>query len=87
VRFGGGYYRPDYAGLNDKGDVARLAAYLEAIDPATWKPRDLTRLADCHDDEERAEELAYVRDWWPDVVGLYHKARDRDLVVACEIVE
>jgi hypothetical protein len=87
VTFGGGYYRPDHAGLNDKGDVARLAAYLEAIDPATWQPRDLARLADCHNDEECAEELAYVRDWWPDLVELYQKARDQDMVVVCETVE
>jgi hypothetical protein len=84
--FGGGYYRPDHAGLNDRDDVSRLAAYLESIDPNSWTPRDLEALADCADDELRAEELAYVRDWWPSVVELYQNAKHHDLVVVCERV-
>ncbi len=84
LQFGGGFYRPDAAGLNDLDDVRRLAEYLSDIDPTTWKPEALAPLSDCPDDEQRAEELAYVRDWWPSLVELYQKARDRQWVVVCE---
>jgi hypothetical protein len=84
--FGSGYYRPDHAGLNDRDDVCRLAGYLQAVDPSTWAPRHLEALADCTDDDQRAEELAYVRDWWPSLVELYQNAKDHNLVVVCERV-
>jgi hypothetical protein len=84
LRFGAGYYRPDHAGLNHQGDVLRLASYLEAVDPAVWQTKDLAPLADCVGDEERAEELAFVRDWWPGLVELYQTARAQSLVVVCE---
>jgi hypothetical protein len=86
LRFGGGFYRPDHVGLNDHDDVTRLAAYLEAIDCAAWSPGQLKGLPDLLDDTERAEELAYVRDWWPSLVELYQNARGRQLVVVCEEV-
>jgi hypothetical protein len=85
--FGGGYYRPDHAGINDQDDVARLAAYLERIDPSAWQAHHLERLADFHEKEEREEELAYVRDWWPELVKLYQDARERDCVIVCEAAE
>jgi hypothetical protein len=84
--FGGGYYRPDHAGLNDIEDVRRLAVYLQAIDPAGWTAAALTPLAECTDDAERAEELAYARDWWPSLVELYQGAKERGQVVVCETV-
>jgi hypothetical protein len=84
LRFGSGYYRPDHAGLNDREDVDRLAEYLETIDPNAWAPRDLEALADCQGDDERAEELAFIRDWWPSLVELYQDARNHDWVVVCE---
>jgi hypothetical protein len=82
LRFGG-YYRPEHAGYNDGADVLRLCAYLEAQDPARWRAADLTHLASA---EERAEELADVRDWWPALVALYQRAAQDDLVIACEEV-
>ena len=84
--FGGGYYRPDHAGFNDADDVSRLAAYLAGVDPTRWAPRDLEGLADCTDNDQRAEELAYVRDWWPSLVELYQQAQDGNLIVVCERV-
>jgi hypothetical protein len=84
VAFAGGYYRPDHAGLNDRGDVARLAEYLESVDTAIWSPRDLTPLAEYTSADECAEELAYVRDWWPSLVELYQRARANGDVLVCE---
>jgi hypothetical protein len=84
LRFGTGFYRPDHVGLNDSADVHRLAAYLESVNPVVWDAQGLAILPECSSDEERAEELAYVRDWWPSLVELYQNARDRDWVVVCE---
>jgi hypothetical protein len=84
--FGGGYYRPVYAGYNDAADVARLAAYLATVDPQRWTPAGLTALPDLADDEERAEELEYIRDWFPALHDLYQQARADDQVVVCEIL-
>jgi hypothetical protein len=84
LKFGSGYHRPEHAGLNDEDDIERLTTYLEKIDPAAWKPRDLEPLASFPDDEQRAEELADVRDWFPSLVELYQSARARDQVVVCE---
>jgi hypothetical protein len=73
LTFGGGYYRPEHAGINKVDDVRRLAEYLAGIDPKQWHGPD-------------AEELADLRDWWPDLVGLYQSARDSNRIIVCEIV-
>ncbi len=80
----GGYYRPEHAGYNDRADVARLLAYLQAQDPAQWQAEQLTPLPELATAEERAEELAHARDWWPALVELYERAAREDLVVVCE---
>ena len=80
LRFGGGYYRPDNAGLNDREDVRRLAGYLEGIDSRLWSLDQIVNVPA----EERAEELAYVRDWWPALVEMYQRARANDWVIVCE---
>jgi hypothetical protein len=84
LQFGNGYHRPDRAGLNDANDIERLAHYLENVDPALWSPSALEPLGSFSDDEQRAEELAYVRDWFPCLVELYQSARARDRVIVCE---
>lgn len=86
VRFGGGFYRPDHAGLNDQADVSRLAECLAAIDTSLWTTNQLKPIADLANEDDRAEELAYVRDWWPSLVGLYQDARDQGRIVVCEQV-
>src|SRR5262249_50982793 len=63
--FGGGYYRPEHAGWNDLGNVARLVDYLVAVDPDRWAVQDLLFLREMKDDEERADELAFAREWFP----------------------
>jgi hypothetical protein len=84
--FGGGYYRPEQAGYNGPEDVARLADYLASVEPATWKPADLVPLVDLVNDEDRAEELEYARDWFPALREFYQKAHAGDQVVVCEML-
>jgi hypothetical protein len=82
--FGGGYYRPDHAGYNDTPDVERLADYLDSLDPQTWAATDLVPLEGIDSAEDRAEELEFVRDWFPALRDLYRRARDRRQVAICE---
>jgi hypothetical protein len=83
---GGRYYRPEQVGYNNAGDVARLADYLASVDPRQWTPAALAPLAELASEEERAEELAYVRDWFPALCELYQQARQRAEMVVCEIL-
>jgi hypothetical protein len=84
--FGGAYYRPDHAGYNGTLDVERLAEYLDALDPQTWTVSGLTPLEGVASEEDRAEELEFVRDWFPALRDLYRRARDRRQIVVCEIL-
>jgi hypothetical protein len=84
LRFGGAYYRPEHAGWNDTDDVARLLGHLEMIDPATWTADMLQPMAEFPTADERAEELAFVRDWWAPLVDVYRAALARQCVVVCE---
>lgn len=82
--FGGRPYRPDRAGFNDSADIARLAAALAALDPAAWSADALRGLPGLDADEERADELAFVREWFPALRDLYGQARAAGRVVVCE---
>jgi hypothetical protein len=84
---GGGYYRPDQAGWNDVADVTRIAHYLESIDARAWTKADLENLPELTDDEERAEELEYARDWFPELAGMYHRAREEKQLIVCETMQ
>jgi hypothetical protein len=86
LRFGTRLYRPERVGLNDAADVDRLAAYLDTVDPNRWTVADLVRLPDLANNEERAEELAFVRDWFPALQELYRRAAASGLVVVCEVL-
>jgi hypothetical protein len=84
VTFGPAIYRPDQAGYNDPDDVARLAAYLAAVHPQQWTVDDLRALRDLADDEERADELAFVREWFPALVELYQRTRVEQRILIIE---
>jgi hypothetical protein len=86
LAFGGGFYRPDAAGWSDIDDVARLAAYLTTIDPDRWTAADLDGLRDFADEEERADELAFVREVFPPLRDLYRGAREAGQVIVCELL-
>jgi hypothetical protein len=81
--FGGGFYRPDQAGWNDVDDVQRLAAYLSTVDTSAWRPEDLASLTEVTTDE-RTEELADAREWFPAFAALYRQAADERRIVVCE---
>ena len=82
--FAGGFYRPDFAGFNDVVDVVRLTEYLEKIDSDQWRPDDLAALPQFADEEDRAEEIDFVRENWPSLVAVYQKSRASECIVVCE---
>jgi hypothetical protein len=84
VAFGGAFYRPEHAGYNDEDDIRRLLAYLETVDPGSWREEMLRPMLELPTAEDREEELAFVRDWWPSLFALYIEANRRQCIVACE---
>jgi hypothetical protein len=86
LTFGGRLYRPEQAGWNDADDVARLASYLDGIDPQTWSTADLAGLPGLEDEEERQEELELVREWFPELQTLYRQARQERHIIVCEVI-
>jgi hypothetical protein len=84
--FGSGFYRPEQAGYNDVDDAVRLADYLQSVDPGRWTLAGLSDLRDVADEEERAEELEFARDWFPSLRDLYVRARQRSQIVVCEVL-
>src|SRR5262249_35683574 len=83
LTFGLAVYRPDHAGWNDADDVQRLAAYLSCVDVQRWTANDLAGLESLADDEDRAEELEYAREWFPDLVDLYRRTAKQGNIVIC----
>ncbi len=83
LAFGHVIYRPDQAGLNLPADIARLAGFLEGIDPSQWRESDLEGLADC-DPDDLADELAYAQDWFPELQGLFRRLREHGQVLVHE---
>jgi hypothetical protein len=86
LAFGTAIYQPERTGYNDDADVARLADYLDAIDPAPWSAAELTRLPELANDEDRAEELELAREWFPLLCGLYRRACKQNQVIVCDIL-
>jgi hypothetical protein len=82
--FGTRCYRPEQAGYNDVGDVARLAGYLAAQRPERWTVADLAELGEVGDDEELQEELEFAREWFPALCELYQRAQARRQLIVCE---
>jgi hypothetical protein len=82
---GGCYFRPEHSGWNDRKDVARLTDYLESINPHLWTVADLAALGEM-DEEERAEELDLVKDWFPALCDLYRRANEHQQVIVCETI-
>jgi len=52
-----------------------VASYLGAQQPERWTVSDLKRLRGVSDDAERADELAFAREWFPALRELYRHAR------------
>ncbi len=73
LTFGAAVYRPEHAGYNAAADVARLAGYLAAVRPGAWSVDDLAPLRDVPP-EDHADELAFAREWFPALAGMYGRA-------------
>jgi hypothetical protein len=86
LRIGSRIYRPEQVGFNDSADVARLACYLAAVDPDSWTVADLAALRELPDEEDRADELEFAREWFPALRELYQQAAARGQVIVCEIL-
>ena len=86
LTFGAAVFRPEHAGYNNVADVSRLADYLAAVRPEVWTPADLIGLRGADDEAEREEELAFARDWFPALVDLFHRARERGAVLIHESI-
>ncbi|HTU18349.1 MAG TPA: hypothetical protein VMG10_09850 [Gemmataceae bacterium] len=84
VTFGSTVYRPDQAGYNNPDDVALLATYLADVEPERWTVDDLRPLRDVEDYDEQADELAFVREWFPALVELYQRSRTENRVLVIE---
>jgi hypothetical protein len=85
LTFGSGCYHPESAGYNEVADVERLSRYLEEIQPAAWRAGDLTGLG-LASDQEREEELAFLRDWFPSLQALYCRSAAEKSIVICETI-
>jgi hypothetical protein len=86
LTFGTTVYRPDRAGYNGVGDVVRLAGYLAGVRPERWTVADLGDWREADSDEERAEELEFVREWLPVLVDLYRRAAAEGRVLVHESI-
>ena len=86
LTFGGAVYRPEHAGYNNVGDVSRLAEYLSGLQPDAWRADDLIGLPDAETEEEREQELGFAREWFPALVDLFRRARERGWVVVHESI-
>jgi hypothetical protein len=86
VTFGAAVYRPEQAGYNDVADVTRLAAYLAAVEPQRWTVDDLRLVREIDEDDERADELAFAREWFPVLVELYQRANEQRRIVIIESI-
>jgi hypothetical protein len=84
LTFGAAVYRPEHAGCNDLADVARLADYLASVRPETWTTAELACWQEGADEEERADELAFVREWFPALVDLYRRCQQQGRVLVIE---
>jgi hypothetical protein len=83
--FGGGWFRPDHAGWNDRSDVAQLGSYLASIQPAQWTVADLAELRNV-EVSDRAEELESAREWFEPLREMYQRAAASDQIVVCELL-
>jgi len=76
-------YRPDQAGLNSRSEIERLAGYLEEIEPEEWQESALEGLRGC-DEADRAEELAYAQEWFPELRDLFQRVSDNGQILVHE---
>lgn len=86
IVLGTGYYRPSEAGYNLVSEVVTLSHYLQSINTQAWRPDALTSMAELADEDDRAEEIAFARQTWGSLVGVYQRAAAAGHLVVCERV-
>jgi hypothetical protein len=84
LTFGPAVYRPEHAGWNNATDVERLAGYLASVRPGDWTAQDLEPLRETPSAEDRADELEFVKEWFPALVEMYRRAHEQGQVIVCE---
>ena len=84
--FGGGWYRPDNAGYNDRDDVNRLASYLGSLDPERWTTADLGPPNAGEAEDERQDELNFARAALASLHAMYERAMAEGQIVICETI-
>jgi hypothetical protein len=85
LTFGAAVYRPEHAGFNSADDVTRLGAYLAAVRLESWTAADLAGLPDLPADD-RDDELAFAREWFPALVALYSRAAGEGRAIVHESI-
>jgi hypothetical protein len=80
LTFGAAVYRPDHVGFNNCDDVERLADYLASVRPQEWTASALTGM----DAEEAADEIEFVREWFPPLADLFRTAHEGKQVLVHE---
>jgi hypothetical protein len=85
LTFGPAIYRPEHAGWNPAEEVRRLAAYLAAVRPEAWSAGDLAGLRDVPP-EDYDDELAFAREWFPALAGLYASAAEEGRAIVYESI-
>jgi hypothetical protein len=86
LTFGRKFYRPLRAGFSGLDQVGRLAAYLEAQQPQEWRAEQLLGMQELLTDDDREEELAFAREWFPSLVEWYRRAFELRGVVISDSV-
>lgn len=84
LTFGSAFYQPERTGYNDVADVARLADYLQSVEPDQWTEGQLLRLSELATTEDRLEELETAREWFPALRDLYVRVRERRQLIVCD---
>ena len=74
------WYWPDHAGYSDPDDVNRLADYLGGIDEKRWTTLDLGGSPE----DDRNDELEFLRESFPAFREMYRRARTQGQIVICE---
>jgi hypothetical protein len=82
--FGPAVYRPEHSGYNDAGDVVRLADYLTSIRPENWTAADFPSIAGLPDEEDRAFEIDFAREWLAVLAALYRRSSEKGRVIVLE---
>lgn len=84
IRLGGVAYRPDFSGVNQETDIERLESFLVSFDAEAWKPDDLFGMPGLEDEDQRHDELEYLRQEHPHLTAILTRAKSNHQIIVCE---